>query len=217
MLKQAINWGVTYWDTAHSYGGGRSEKGIGKYFAKYPQDRQKIFLVTKSGAWSIKGMTRELDESLERMKTDYVDLFFVHAISSISEMDADTRAWADKAKAAGAEIVSFHKDAKVDATMVMDNMDLSTVKTFAEQFNKKYDRLDFLLNNAGIMAQPLVQSKDGYDIQFQVRVDALQMSMEISTFFISVALLTHQYLLFLDQPFGPLFAHSTTLGQNEAN
>ena len=101
MLKQAINWGVTYWDTAHSYGGGRSEKGIGKYFAKYPQDRQKIFLVTKSGAWSIKGMTRELDESLERMQTDYVDLFFVHAISSISEMDADTRAWAEKAKAAG--------------------------------------------------------------------------------------------------------------------
>lgn len=101
MLKQAINWGVTYWDTAHSYGGGRSEIGIGKYFAKYPQDRQKIFLVTKSGAWSIKGMTRELDESLERMQTDYVDLFFVHAISSISEMDADTRAWAEKAKAAG--------------------------------------------------------------------------------------------------------------------
>ncbi len=101
MLKQAIDWGVTYWDTAHSYGGGRSEKGFGKYFAKYPQDRQKIFLVTKSGAWSIKGMTRELDESLERLQTDYIDLFFVHGISSISEMDADTRAWAEKAKAAG--------------------------------------------------------------------------------------------------------------------
>ncbi|MDX1707886.1 MAG: aldo/keto reductase [Desulfobacterales bacterium] len=101
MLKQAINWGVTYWDTAHSYGGGRSEQGIGKYFAKYPQDRQKIFLVTKSGAWSIKGMTRELDESLERMQTDYVDLFFVHGISSISEMNADVRAWGEKAKAAG--------------------------------------------------------------------------------------------------------------------
>ncbi len=101
MLKQAINWGVTYWDTAHSYGGGRSEEGFGKYFAKYPQDRQKIFLVTKSAAWSIKGMTSELDESLERLQTDYVDLFFVHAISSISEMDKDIRAWAEKAKAAG--------------------------------------------------------------------------------------------------------------------
>ena len=101
MLKQAINWGVTYWDTAHSYGGGRSEKGFGKYFAKYPQDRKKIFLVTKSGAWSLNGMTRELNRSLERMQTDYVDLFFVHGVSSIKEMGEDTRAWAEKVKAAG--------------------------------------------------------------------------------------------------------------------
>ena len=101
MLKQAVNWGVTYWDTAHSYGGGRSEKGIGRYFAKYPQDRKKIFLVTKSGAWTLKGMTRELNESLERMHTDYVDLFFVHGISSIRAMDDDTKAWGERAKREG--------------------------------------------------------------------------------------------------------------------
>ena len=101
MLKQAVNWGVTYWDTAHSYSGGRSEKGIGKYFTKYPQDRKKIFLVTKSGAWSIKGMTRDLNESLERMHTDYIDLFFVHGIRSISAMDDDTKAWGERAKKEG--------------------------------------------------------------------------------------------------------------------
>jgi predicted aldo/keto reductase-like oxidoreductase len=101
LLKQAVNWGVTYWDTAHSYSGGRSEKGVGKYFTRYPQDRKKIFLVTKSGAWSIKAMTRDLDESLERMQTDYADLFFVHGIRNINAMDEDTRAWAEKAKAAG--------------------------------------------------------------------------------------------------------------------
>ena len=83
LLKQAVRWGVTYWDTAHSYGGGRSEKGFGKYFEKYPADRKKIFLVTKSGAWTVKGMTRHLNNSLERMQTDYIDLFFVHGISSI--------------------------------------------------------------------------------------------------------------------------------------
>lgn len=101
LLKQAVNWGVTYWDTAHSYSGGRSEKGIGKYFTKYPQDRSKIFLVTKSGGWTLKGMTRDLDESLERMQTDYINLFFVHGIRNIREMDNDIRAWAEKAKAAG--------------------------------------------------------------------------------------------------------------------
>ena len=101
MLKQALRWGVTYWDTAHSYGGGRSEKGVGKYFAKNPQDRKKIFLVTKSGAWTLNGMSKELDQSLRRMQTDYIDLFFVHGISSISEMDDDVKKWGEKAKSSG--------------------------------------------------------------------------------------------------------------------
>ena len=32
LMKQALNMGITYWDTAPSYGGGQSETGIGKYF-----------------------------------------------------------------------------------------------------------------------------------------------------------------------------------------
>ena len=101
LLRQAARWGVTYWDTANSYMGGRSEKGIGKYFAKFPEDRQKIFLVTKSHAWTRAGMTRDLNNSLERMKTDFVDLFFVHSVSDISELDEDTRVWAEKRKSEG--------------------------------------------------------------------------------------------------------------------
>jgi predicted aldo/keto reductase-like oxidoreductase len=101
LLKQAVRWGITYWDTAHSYGGGSSEKGIGKYLGKYPEDRKKIFLVTKSGAWSLKGMTRDLNQSLARMKTDYIDLFFVHGINHISELDDETKHWAERAKSEG--------------------------------------------------------------------------------------------------------------------
>jgi predicted aldo/keto reductase-like oxidoreductase len=101
MLKQAIRWGVTYWDTAHSYRGGRSEKGVGKYLEKFPEDRNKIFLVTKSGAWTINGMTRHLNNSLERMNTDYIDLFFIHGMSNISEIDNETKRWAEKTKAEG--------------------------------------------------------------------------------------------------------------------
>ena len=101
MLRHAVQRGVTYWDTAPSYQWGKSEKGFGKYFGKYPQDRQKIFLVTKSGAWTINGMTEDLTKSLERMKTDYIDLFFVHGISDISEMNKKTKAWAEKKKSEG--------------------------------------------------------------------------------------------------------------------
>jgi NAD(P)-dependent dehydrogenase (short-subunit alcohol dehydrogenase family) len=71
-----------------------------------------------------------------------------------------------KATAAKEEILTRFPDAKLDV-IVLDNMDLSTVKSFVRTFDKKYDRLDYLLNNAGIMAQPLIKSKDGYDIQFQ--------------------------------------------------
>jgi predicted aldo/keto reductase-like oxidoreductase len=46
-------------------------------------------------------MTRDLNESLERMKTDYVDLFFVHSIRHIDELDEDTKAWSKKTKAGG--------------------------------------------------------------------------------------------------------------------
>ncbi|MGA1865431.1 MAG: Lrp/AsnC ligand binding domain-containing protein, partial [bacterium] len=36
VLRQAFKWGVTYWDTANTYMGGRSETGFGKYFIKFP-------------------------------------------------------------------------------------------------------------------------------------------------------------------------------------
>jgi predicted aldo/keto reductase-like oxidoreductase len=100
MLRQALRWGVTHWDTADCYQRG-SERGIGKYFKKYPQDRRKVFLVSKSDARDAGGMTRLLNRSLERMNTDYLDLYFIHAVRSIDELDDSTRAWAEKAKAAG--------------------------------------------------------------------------------------------------------------------
>ena len=101
VLKQALKWGVTYWDTADCYEGGRSERGIGKFFSKYPQAREKVFLVSKSDERGPEGMTRLLNRSLERMNTDYVDLYFVHGIRDIDELDDNTRAWAQKAKNEG--------------------------------------------------------------------------------------------------------------------
>jgi len=100
MLRQAMRWGVTYWDTADCYQHG-SERGIGKYFNKYPEDRNKVFLVTKSDDSTPRGMTKLLDRSLDRLQTDYIDLYFLHGIYSIGELDQSTRAWAEKAKAAG--------------------------------------------------------------------------------------------------------------------
>ena len=65
VLRQAFQWGVTYWDTANTYMGGRSERGFGKYFKKYPDDRRKIFLVTKTHAWTTEEMSGDLDYPLK--------------------------------------------------------------------------------------------------------------------------------------------------------
>ena len=101
LLKQAVKWGVTYWDTANTYMGGNSENAIGKYFAKYPEDRKKVFLVTKSHDSNADGRTRDLNLSLERMQTDYIDLYLAHSVWSTDELDAQTKRWAQKAKAEG--------------------------------------------------------------------------------------------------------------------
>lgn len=119
LLRQAFKSGVTYWDTANSYMGGRSESGIGKYLEKYPEDRKKMFLVTKSHAWTLKGMSRDIDLSLERMKTDYIDLFLIHAVRSISELDDETRGWAEKKKKEGKiHFFGFSTHSNVEACLL---------------------------------------------------------------------------------------------------
>ena len=100
-LTQALERGVTYWDTADCYEGGRSEKGIGKFFTSHPEARKEIFLVSKSDAPDPVGMSSLLRRSMERMKTDYIDLYFVHGIGSIDELNDDTKAWACRMKKEG--------------------------------------------------------------------------------------------------------------------
>lgn len=50
----------------------------------------------------------------------------------------------------------------------LDLSSLDSVRKFTSKFLKKYDRLDLLINNAGIMAPPFKITKDGFESQFQV-------------------------------------------------
>jgi len=49
--------------------------------------------------------------------------------------------------------------------MPLDLMDLSSIRKFAEDYKSKYNRLDVLLNNAGIMTTPYGLTKDGFESQ----------------------------------------------------
>ncbi len=73
--------GIRYFDTADCYKGGQSERDIGRWIRKYPNRRNELFLVTKDHPTKgPKELISQLDRRLERLQTDYVDLFFVHGI-----------------------------------------------------------------------------------------------------------------------------------------
>jgi predicted aldo/keto reductase-like oxidoreductase len=102
IFRQAMKMGVTYWDTADGYGRGKNEKAIGKYFAKFPNDRKKVFLVTKAAASDPKKLTKKLNTSLYRMNTSYVDMYFIHYVKDVKdELTSEVKSWAEKAKADG--------------------------------------------------------------------------------------------------------------------
>ena len=102
LLRMALKMGVTYWDTAHNYENGKSEIGIGEFFAKYPEERKNVFLVTKaSGKDDPEGMSERLQLSLERMKTDYIDCYFIHGAAKPKQLTPEVKAWAEAQKKSG--------------------------------------------------------------------------------------------------------------------
>ncbi len=84
LLRFSYANGVRYYDAAKSYG---SEPGIAKWFQAMPEVRKSIFLVTKDSPKEPKDMIDMLNKRLEALKTDYVDLFFVHALGDKHGLD----------------------------------------------------------------------------------------------------------------------------------
>ena len=102
MLRMAAKMGVTYWDAASSYENGKCEIGIGQYFTKYPEDRKNIFLVTKaSHATKPEELTALLSQSLERLHTDIIDLYFIHALMDPNVLTPEVKSWAEQRKKEG--------------------------------------------------------------------------------------------------------------------
>ena len=71
----------------------------------------------------------------------------------------------DKGEAAVREIVQESPDAKA-VLLPLDLSDLASVQRFAGEFTGRYDRLDMLINNAGIMMPPFGKTADGFELQF---------------------------------------------------
>jgi len=102
VFRQAFKSGVTYWDTADSYGWGNNEKAIGSYLAKFPGDREKVFLVTKAASSNAQELSDKLNTSLQRMNTSYIDMYLIHYVGDVGkELTPEVKAWAERAKSKG--------------------------------------------------------------------------------------------------------------------
>lgn len=84
VIRRAIDGGVRYFDTAPSYGEGRSEQRLGRAFAEAFGDgvvkREDLFVATKTLHRDAAGARRELEASVKRLRLDYVDSVQCHEV-----------------------------------------------------------------------------------------------------------------------------------------
>jgi len=85
VIEAALEGGVRFFDTAESYGQGKSEERYGKYLT--PKYRDLIFLTSKTTGHDAKTVQEHLEGSLRRLKVDQIDLYQVHSISTPEDVD----------------------------------------------------------------------------------------------------------------------------------
>lgn len=84
IVERALDLGVNYIDTAAYYGGGVSQKYIGQVMKRR---RSETFLATKSHDRTRDGALRHLEESLNSLQTDHLDLWQMHNLSRMEQVD----------------------------------------------------------------------------------------------------------------------------------
>ncbi|MCU1532512.1 MAG: aldo/keto reductase [Arthrobacter sp.] len=114
IFRQAVDLGITFWDTANVYGFGSSEEIVGRAIRKYTL-REDIVLATKvhfkmhdgpgGSGLSRKAIMEQLDASLSRLGTDYVDLYQIHRFDPEVPIEETMEALHDVVKAGKARYI----------------------------------------------------------------------------------------------------------------
>src|SRR6185295_10073098 len=107
-FRQAVELGVTFWDTANVYQLGTSEEIVGRAITCYAR-REEIVLATKvrgkmhdgpgGEGLSRKAILEQVDASLTRLGTDYIDLYQIHRFDSDTPVEETMEALHDIIKA----------------------------------------------------------------------------------------------------------------------
>jgi 1-deoxyxylulose-5-phosphate synthase len=106
-FQQAVDLGINFWDTANVYGLGSSEEIVGRGLRKYAR-REDIVLATKvnfkmhdgpgGSGLSRKAIMEQIDASLTRLDTDYVDLYQIHRFDPNTRVEETMEALHDVVK-----------------------------------------------------------------------------------------------------------------------
>ena len=106
-FQQAVDLGINFWDTANVYGLGSSEEIVGRGLRKYAR-REDIVLATKvnfkmhdgpgGSGLSRKAIMEQIDASLTRLDTDYVDLYQIHRFDPNTPVEETMEALHDVVK-----------------------------------------------------------------------------------------------------------------------
>jgi len=100
-LAEAFRFGVDYIDAADCYNGGRCEAAVGNYLAK-SDVRKKTWITSKSDQHDPMGFETTLTRGLDRMQTDYFDMYYLHAVEDPSPLsNNDLRATVERLKKEG--------------------------------------------------------------------------------------------------------------------
>jgi uncharacterized protein len=86
VVRHAFDRGINYFDTAETYGGGSSETVIGEALRG---KRDRVYLTSKTETTRSDrrdSMMRALEGSLRRLRTDYVDVYFNHAVNDVDRL-----------------------------------------------------------------------------------------------------------------------------------
>jgi aryl-alcohol dehydrogenase-like predicted oxidoreductase len=107
-FRQAVELGITFWDTANVYQAGTSEELVGRAIKRYSR-REDIVLATKvfgrmhdgpgGQGLSRKAILEQIDASLKRLDTDYVDLYQIHRFDPDTPVEETMEALHDVVKA----------------------------------------------------------------------------------------------------------------------
>jgi len=137
-LNLALDSGITYFDTSNVYGNGESERRIADAFSSL---RGEVIIGTKAGLVSyhskpqfdVRSLDRSIHSSLKRLKTDYIDILFLHNITIDEINDSE-------------EIVKFITSLKLDGkirALGLSLPNLNSVKYLINLFQPDFLQFNF--------------------------------------------------------------------------